>query len=140
MSSTAPEIYLKRVYDPAEPGDGFRVLADRVWPRGIKKTVLQHDCWPREICPPAAVRKAWHHGEIDYQTFQKRFIGALADSDSACETLNALLRHDVVTLLTAAKNPQKGHLAVLRNVLMQMAKGEKVTPASSVCYLDLDTD
>lgn len=138
MSSTPPEIYLKRVYDPAEPGDGYRVLADRLWPRGIKKTDLQHDIWLREICPPSTLRKAWHNNRIDYRTFQTRYLQALAESAEAGAALHDLLNHDVITFLTAAKNPQKGHLAVLRQVLMQQAKGEAITLSSSICYLDLD--
>ncbi len=138
MSQTYPEIYLKRVYDPAERGDGYRVLADRLWPRGIKKTDLKHDVWLREICPPNELRKAWHNAEIDYQRFQTRYLEMLTQREEAHAALEDLLNHEVVTLLTAAKNPQKGHLAVLKQVLMQLATGQKISLSSSICYLDMD--
>ena len=138
MSQTYPEIYLKRVYDPAERGDGYRVLADRLWPRGIKKSDLHHDVWLREICPPSTLRKAWHNDRIDSRTFQTRYLEALAESDKARAALQDLLNHEVITLLTAAKNPQKGHLAVLRQVLIQQARGQKITLSSSICYLNPD--
>lgn len=137
MSQTYPEIYLKRVYEPAEWDDGYRVLADRLWPRGIKKTDLKHQVWLREICPPNELRKAWHNGEIDYQLFQTRYLEMLTEREEAHAALQDLLNHDVITLLTAAKNPQKSHLAVLRQVLMQLATGQKITLSSSISYLDL---
>lgn len=138
MSQTYPEIYLKRVYDPVERGDGYRVLADRLWPRGIKKTDLHHDVWLREICPPTELRKAWHNDKIDYHSFQTRYLEMLSESDESRAALQDLLNHEVITLLTAARNPQKGHLAVLKQVLMQQATGQKIILSSSICYLDLD--
>lgn len=140
MSADYPEIHLKRVYDKAEKSDGYRVLADRVWPRGIKKTDLKHDSWLREICPPTELRKAWHNQEIDYATFKQRYLESLAESEEAQAALQDLSKQDVMTLITAAKNPQKGHLAVLRQVIMQLATGKDYTRSSAVCYLESVSD
>lgn len=140
MTVDYPEIQLKRVYDAADKADGYRVLADRVWPRGIKKVDLQHDIWLREICPPTELRKAWHNQEIDYATFKQRYLEALVDNEDAQAALQDLSKKSMLTLLTAAKNPQKGHLAVLRQVIMQLATGKDYTRSSAVCYLDSEAD
>ncbi|MGP0800894.1 DUF488 domain-containing protein, partial [Escherichia coli] len=63
-------IQCKRVYDPAEQSDGYRVRVDRLWPRGIKKTDLALDEWDKEITPSTERRKALHGEVVDFATFR----------------------------------------------------------------------
>ena len=68
-------IQCKRVYDPQESSDGYRVLVDRLWPRGIKKEALACDEWCKELTPSAELRKAFHGEAIDGVASQSYFTG-----------------------------------------------------------------
>lgn len=83
-------IQCKRVYDPQESSDGYRVLVDRLWPRGIKKEALACDEWCKELTPSAELRKAFHGEAIDFAHFSQP-----------------------LTLLYAAKNTEQNHARVL---------------------------
>ena len=74
-------IQCKRVYDPAEQSDGYRVLVDRLWPRGIKKTDLALDEWDKEITPSTELRKAFHGEVVDFATFREQYLAELAKSE-----------------------------------------------------------
>ena len=67
-------IQCKRVYDPAEQSDGYRVLVDRLWPRGIKKTDLALDEWDKEITPSTELRKAFHGEVVDFAPFASNIL------------------------------------------------------------------
>ena len=98
------KIYLKRVYEERSHEDGFRVLADRLWPRGIKKENLGLDLWAKEIAPSTELRKRYHQdGNIEELNHNSSF-------PAFCEMLKA---HKVITLLTASKNIEKSALPVL---------------------------
>ena len=66
-------IQCKRVYDPQESSDGYRVLVDRLWPRGIKKEALACDEWCKELTPSAELRKDFHGEAIDFAHFSQRY-------------------------------------------------------------------
>ncbi len=74
-------IQCKRVYDPAEQSDGYRVLVDRLWPRGIKKTDLALDEWDKEITPSTELRKAFHGEVVDFTTFREQYLAELAQHE-----------------------------------------------------------
>ena len=106
------KIYLKRVYEERSHEDGFRVLADRLWPRGIKKEALALDLWAKEIAPSTELRKRYHQ-DGDFDTFKKDYTEELTHNEAFpafCETLKA---HKVVTLLTASKEIDKSALPIL---------------------------
>ena len=67
-------IQCKRVYDPQESSDGYRVLVDRLWPRGIKKEALACDEWCKELTPSAELRKAFHGEAIDFAHFSQAIV------------------------------------------------------------------
>lgn len=73
-------IQCKRVYDPAEQSDGYRVLVDRLWPRGIK-TDLALDEWDKEITPSTELRKAFHGEVVDFATFREQYLAELAQHE-----------------------------------------------------------
>ncbi|MFI8891511.1 DUF488 domain-containing protein [Streptomyces paradoxus] len=112
-------VRVRRVYDPAEPGDGVRVLVDRLWPRGLAKDAARVDEWPKALTPSTELRRWYHAGEGTYEEFAERYEAELA-ADEAAEALDgvrALLRKGDVTLLTASKTPQESHATVLARLL-----------------------
>lgn len=66
-------IQIKRVYEKASRNDGYRVLIDRLWPRGIKKEDLKFDDWPKEICPSSEIRKKFGHDPLKFTEFKKDY-------------------------------------------------------------------
>ncbi|MGI5372174.1 DUF488 domain-containing protein [Streptomyces iakyrus] len=112
-------VRVRRVYDPAGPEDGVRVLVDRLWPRGLAKDAARVDEWPKAITPSTELRRWYHAGEGSYEEFAERYEAELA-ADEAAEALDgvrALLRKRDVTLLTASKTPQESHATVLARLL-----------------------
>ncbi|MFC8146201.1 DUF488 domain-containing protein [Streptomyces paradoxus] len=112
-------VRVRRVYDPAEPEDGVRVLVDRLWPRGLAKDAARVEEWPKAITPSTELRRWYHAGEGSYEEFAERYEAELA-ADEAAEALDGvrqLLRKGDVTLLTASKTPQESHATVLARLL-----------------------
>lgn len=110
------EIRTKRAYDPADKTDGMRILVDHLWPRGIRKDVLQLDGWPKELAPSTEARKAFGHKAENFEAFVMRYRMEL-DSSSAARAYVAKLREDApqtLTLVYAAKDPQINHAVVLK--------------------------
>ncbi|MFB7182091.1 DUF488 domain-containing protein [Streptomyces sp. NPDC056257] len=114
-----PEIRLRRVYDPPEPGaDGVRVLVDRLWPRGLAKEAAGVDEWPRAVTPSAELRK-WFHAGGSAGEFRERYLAELAGPEAVAELarLRSLAEAGPLTLLTAVKDPASSHAAVLAELL-----------------------
>lgn len=101
----------------------FRVLVDRLWPRGIKKERLDHDAWNKDVAPSSDLRKAFHSGELGFSTFSEHYKRELQDSDAPEDLLNqARSRHARnVVLLFAAKDTEHNHAQVLQEVLQDLA-------------------
>ena len=106
------KIYLKRVYEERSHEDGFRVLADRLWPRGIKKENLGLNLWAKEIAPRTELRKRYHQDD-NFEAFSKDYIEELDHNSSFLAFCEMLKAHKVITLLTASKNIEKSALPVL---------------------------
>ncbi|MFE1249454.1 DUF488 domain-containing protein [Streptomyces sp. NPDC058735] len=108
-------VRVRRVYDPPEPEDGVRVLADRLWPRGLAKDAARVDEWPKELTPSTQLRRWYHAGEGSYEEFAERYEAELAAGGAAeaLDRLRDLVREGDVTLLTASKTPERSHAAVL---------------------------
>ncbi|MFB7466298.1 DUF488 domain-containing protein [Streptomyces sp. NPDC056224] len=112
-------IRLRRVYDPPEPGaDGVRVLVDRLWPRGLSKAAAEVDEWPRAVAPSTELRK-WFHGGGSAGEFRQRYEAELAGPEAVAELerLRGLAAAGPLTLLTAVKDPESSHAAVLAELL-----------------------
>ncbi|GAA2748357.1 DUF488 domain-containing protein [Kitasatospora cinereorecta] len=108
-------IRVRRVYDPPEDGDGVRVLVDRLWPRGLRKEDAAIDEWPKALTPSTELRR-WYHGpHAAHEEFVRRYEAELAAPEAAREAdrLRALARSRRLTLLTAVKDPEHSHAAVL---------------------------
>ena len=95
-------LYWKRIYDPAEPQDGFRILADRLWPRGITKEKAALGDWAKDITPSSDIRQAYHRGEMNYSHFSTLYANELAENPAAptfIEKIKAKLKIGNVTIL-----------------------------------------
>ncbi|ORT56607.1 DUF488 family protein [Streptomyces sp. CB03238] len=118
MTRAARRPTVRRIYDPAEPGDGVRVLVDRLWPRGLAKADARVDEWPKSLTPSTELRR-WYHDTGTYAEFRRRYEAELAEPEAAeaLDRLRALARKGPLTLLTAAKEPDRSHAAVLAELL-----------------------
>ena len=114
-------IQIKRIYEPASPADGKRILVDRLWPRGMSKESAQIDLWPKELTPSTALRR-WFHQDVAMESrwdeFRTRYRVELETQSQAIITLRELLKKQSLTLLTAAKNMQYNHATFLRELLL----------------------
>ena len=112
-------IQMKRIYEPESPDDGYRVLVDRLWPRGVKKTEAHLDAWDKELAPSTELRKWYGHDPAKWDEFARRYRAELEDSDhwSALAHLRELAAGGRLTLLTAAKRSDISEATVLADLL-----------------------
>ena len=113
-------IQCKRVYDPQESSDGYRVLVDRLWPRGIKKEALACDEWCKELTPSAELRKAFHGEVVDFATFREQYLAELAQHEQEGKRLADIAKKQPLTLLYSAKNTTQNHALVLADWLRSL--------------------
>ena len=122
------DIKIKRVYEKPEADDGYRVLVDKLWPRGIRKADLPYDYWAKELTPSTAARKAFGHKAENFDAFKERYLGELNTSDEAracAQQLEENAMHagdSTITLLYAARDPQINHAVILREWLEEQMK------------------
>ncbi|HER35501.1 MAG: DUF488 domain-containing protein [Halothiobacillaceae bacterium] len=111
----------KRVYDSAERDDGYRILVDRLWPRGVKKTDLAHDDWFKDVAPSGYLRRWFGHDPDRFESFAKRYREELADNEEF-ERLAEIANDRPVTLLYAARDHEHNHAVVLAEALEKRRK------------------
>ena len=119
--SLARNVRLQRAYDAPTPGDGHRVLVDRVWPRGRTKERLRLDDWARDLGPSTELRKWFGHDPARWAEFQARYRAELADPDRA-QALDALAERALrgpVTLVFGARDPEHNQAVVIADELEQ---------------------
>ena len=110
-------IRIKRAYDPPGADDGLRILIDRLWPRGIAKSKLKLDAWPKHLSPSNALRKWYQHDPEKFAEFRKRYVAELMAQGEGLDELRAAVKGRMVTLLTATKEIDLSHATVLRDLL-----------------------
>ena len=112
-------IHLKRIYEPADPLDGHRVLIDRLWPRGFTKSAAQLDEWLKEIAPSTELRRWFSHQAEHWDEFVARYRAELAGADAVAqlERLRCIAGAGPLTLLYAARDELQNHAIVLRDLL-----------------------
>jgi uncharacterized protein YeaO (DUF488 family) len=116
------DIRLKRAYDAPTRTDGTRVLIDRIWPRGIKKTDAKIDLWLRDIAPSTELRKWFVHDPEKWDEFQRRYAEELQNAGEALETLQNHCANGRITLVYAAKDTAHNNAVVLEHILQQREK------------------
>lgn len=109
---------LKRIYEPPEASDGYRVLVDRLWPRGVSKDRAEVALWLKDVAPSDALRKWFGHDPERWPDFQKRYRRELQDRSASVAQIRKLEReHKIVTLLFGARDEEHNQAVVLRDFL-----------------------
>lgn len=115
------EFRAKRVYAAPSPDDGFRILVDRLWPRGVAKAKAQIDLWAKVLSPSNELRKWFHADPTRSAEFSVRYQAELTANESEIRELLQTFQPPVCTLITATQDPAGGHVAILKLHLEQIA-------------------
>lgn len=110
-------VRLKRVYDPASPSDGYRVLVDRLWPRGLRREAAQLDEWARELAPSSELRRWFGHDPGRFDEFRRRYTAELAAHDGKLRELRRRARNGPLTLVYGARDRDHNDAVVLAEIL-----------------------
>ena len=108
---------LKRVYEPASPKDGFRILVERLWPRGISKDKAGLDLWLKDVAPSAELRKWFSHDPAKWKDFQKRYTAELKENEESVAFLKQKGKKGTVTLVYASRDEEHNGALVLKEYL-----------------------
>ncbi len=108
------KIQIKRVYENPDEKDGFRILVDRLWPRGMTKEKAGIDLWLKDIAPSTELRKWFDHDHEKWKEFQKKYLKELKDNKEAVNELKEHLKKGRVTLLYSAKDQEHNEAEVLK--------------------------
>ena len=111
------DVRLKRAYEPAEPSDGYRVLIDRLWPRGVSREKAKLDAWERELAPSQELRRWFGHDPERFEEFRRRYIGELRGERPRIAALRRRAREGTLTLIYAAHDEDNNDAVVLAEVL-----------------------
>ncbi len=110
-------VYIKRVYDEPAADDGFRVLVDRLWPRGMSKDKAKPDVWLKEVGPSNELRKWFGHDPAKYEEFKKRYQKELAHNAAFAELEKIVKGKQIVTLLYSAHDTEHNQAVVIKAYL-----------------------
>lgn len=116
------DILIKRIYDEKNQADGWRILIDRLWPRGISKERASLDEWAKDFTPSNDLRKSIHQEQISWDDFALKYEDELKNNEGfpAWEKeVKDKLKKQPVTLITAAKIEGRNHADILRNILLK---------------------
>ena len=111
------DLQLKRAYEPAELGDGYRVLVDRLWPRGVSKEKAALDAWEKELGPSTELRKWFGHEPERFEEFRRRYIDELRAKRALLSSLRRRARDGTVTLVYSAHDSEHNDAVVLAEIL-----------------------
>lgn len=123
MAKSGVTVAQKRVYEEPEPGDGVRVLVDRLWPRGLSKERAQVDVWLKDVAPSRDLRVWFGHEPAKFAEFRRRYEAELAEEPgrAAFAELREMARAQHVTLVFAAHDTEHCNAVVLRELLARPA-------------------
>lgn len=111
------KVKVKRVYDPAGPGDGYRVLIDHVWPRGVSRERAELDEWARTLAPSDELRIWFNHSPERFGAFRSRYREELRAKHEQVDGLRRRVRKGPVTILYAARDREHNNAIVLQELL-----------------------
>lgn len=113
----AVDVRAKRIYDQAEPDDGYRVLTDHIWPRGISRERAKLDEWARELAPSGELRKWFDHVPERFDEFRARYRAELADRPERIDELRAMAKKRPLTIVYAARDEERNNAVVLAELV-----------------------
>ena len=125
MAST--RVRIKRIYEPAVKGDGYRILVDRLWPRGVSKAEARIDLWMRDIAPSTALRRWFNHDPAKWEEFCERYRAELREQQPLLDAVRRQAKEGPVTLLYAARDERFNQAVVLQLVLKQSITRKRST-------------
>ena len=114
-------IQIKRVYDPADRSDGTRLLVERLWPRGVKKTSLKIDNWLKDVAPSTELRKWFSHDPAKWDEFRRRYVAELEANSEAWKPISEAVRHGTVTLIYSSHDTEHNNAVALKEFLKHHA-------------------
>jgi uncharacterized protein YeaO (DUF488 family) len=114
-----PKIQIKRIYEPAQKTDGFRVLIDRLWPRGISKEEANWDLWAKEMAPSTALREEFHAGGDTWQQFARKYAAEIMANPELDDFMDMIKDKKTVTLLTSTRDAEHADVEVMMEVLQK---------------------
>ncbi|HET9015859.1 MAG TPA: DUF488 family protein [Thermomicrobiaceae bacterium] len=120
----------RRAYEPPEPGDGLRVLVDRVWPRGLSRDELHIARWERDLAPSTELRRWFGHDPARWPEFRTRYRQELASGEArdALARLADEARRGTVTLVYGARDTEHNQAAVLEEAVADQVAGDASAP------------
>ena len=123
MAGRGVHVAIKRAYEAPAPGDGTRVLVDRLWPRGLSKERARVDLWLKDVAPSTQLRMWYGHDPAKFATFRERYMHELEaePGHAALEELRDLARKGPVTLIFGARDVAHSEATVLRDMLAHPA-------------------
>lgn len=113
------KILVKRIYEPAAKSDGFRVLVDRLWPRGISKENAKLDLWLPDLGPSTELRKWFNHDPAKWDEFRRCYHAELNAKAALLATITEQAKTRPVTLLYSAKDEAHNQAVALKDFLSQ---------------------
>lgn len=111
------KIKIKRVYDDVANNDGYRLLVDKIWPRGVKKEDAELDEWNKGLAPSDKLRKWFDHDSDKFDEFKKRYKKELKDKNEELERIKEMAKDKRVCLLFGAKDEEHNQAVVLKEIL-----------------------
>ncbi len=119
VSTRTRGVQIKRVYDERSPSDGYRVLVDRLWPRGIRKEDAAIDDWLRDLAPSTELRKWFGHDPDRWREFRKRYRAELRRRTAPLKALRQRAAHQRVTLIYSARDTRLNQAAVIKEFIQE---------------------
>ena len=110
-------VFIKRIYEAADKNDGFRILIDRLWPRGISKEKANVDAWFKETAPSSELRKWFNHDPEKWKEFIRKYKDELRKSGAADELKSYIKKYKTITLLYAAHDTQYNNAVALQSFI-----------------------
>lgn len=112
-------IKVERIYQKPADLDGYRILVDRLWPRGISKANAHLDLWLKEVAPSNELRKWFGHDPAKFDEFRQRYLKELADNPALQDLKQAVAEHENVILLYGAKDQEHNQAVILQSLLQE---------------------
>jgi uncharacterized protein YeaO (DUF488 family) len=119
------KIQIKRVYEKPALADGYRILVDRLWPRGLSKEMTAIDLWEKRIAPSASLRRWFSHDPFLWHDFKMKYKAELRQNKVLAEIVELIKLKKIVTLLYAAKDSEHAHAVILKSYLEKLCSLEK---------------
>ena len=116
------DVRLKRAYEPASRSDGYRVLIDRIWPRGVSKEEARLDEWARELAPSTELRRWFDHEPAKFDEFRRRYRAELAGHEQKLRELRRRARGGTLTLVYGARDTEHNDAVVLAELLRRSSR------------------